>query len=87
MPSPPRTKDELRAEVRANLAALENLEARAVRYNQLKTEQRSQDRLFFWTLLMDIAAVLLPEAGLAGRVVYRVLGRIEQREQMKGRLE
>jgi len=69
------TKDELRAEVRDNIDALISLEQRAVRYNDLKLGQRR----FFWLLLTDIAAVLLPEAGLAGRVAWRLIQRADRR--------
>jgi len=74
------TKDELRAEVRENLAALQGMEKRAVRYNDLKREERR----FFWLLLMDLAVVLLPEAGLGGRVAWRLLRRVDRRLNVQG---
>jgi len=74
------TKDELRTEVRENLAAMLSLEKRAVRYNDLKREERR----FFWLLLMDLAAVLLPEAGLGGRVAWRLLRRVDRRLNAQG---
>jgi len=67
--------DELRSEIQANIDAMIGLEKRAVRYNDLKREERE----FFWLLLMDLAAVLLPEAGLAGRVAWRLLQRADRR--------
>jgi len=51
------------------------LEQRAVRYSRFKREERE----FFWLLLMDLAAVLLPEAGLAGRVAWRLIQRADRR--------
>jgi len=69
------TKAELRAEIRDNLAALQGLEKRAVRYNDLKREERR----FFWLILLDVAAVLLPEAGLAGRITLRLIQRWNRR--------
>ena len=74
------TKDELRAEIRDNLAALRGMENRAVRYSDLKREERR----FFWLLLMDLAAVLLPEAGLGGRVAWRLLRRVDRRLNTEG---
>lgn len=65
----------MRAELRDNLAALDGLEKRAVAYNGLKREERR----FFWLLLLDLAAVLLPEAGLSGRIAYRLLQRWNRR--------
>jgi len=75
MPERHLTKDEIRADIQENLAALQALEQRAVRYNGLKREERR----FFWLLLLDLAAVLLPEAGLAGRVAWRLIRRADRR--------
>jgi len=80
MPDRHLTKDELRAEIRDNLAALQSMETRAVRYNDLKREERR----FFWLLLLDVAAVLLPEAGLGGRIAYRLLERWNRRLNAQG---
>jgi len=80
MPERHLTKAEIRDEIRANLDALHNLESRAVRYNDLKREERQ----FFWLLLLDLAAVLLPEAGLAGRITYRLLERWNRRLNTQG---
>ncbi len=74
------TKDELRAEVRDNLAALEGMGKRAVAYNDLKRVERK----FFWLLLLDVAAVLLPEVGLSGRIAYRLLERWNRRLNTQG---
>ena len=80
MPERHLTKDELRAEVRDNLAALQRLEDRGPQYNRLKRSERR----FFWLLLLDLAAILLPEAGLAGRIAWRLLQRADRRLNPKG---
>jgi len=74
------TKDELRAEVENNLAALQRLEDRGPQYNRLKRSERR----FMWLLLLDLATILLPEAGLAGRIAWRLLQRADRRVNPKG---
>lgn len=75
-----RTKAELRAEVTANLEALKGLQDRGAEYNRLKRAERR----FAWLLLLDFATVLLPEAGLAGRMTLRLLRRLDRRLNAKG---